>query len=274
MSPCLAVLTDFFAVSNRTLSYAAGLAVPLRAHLLLVHVHHDALLAPEEFREHHTWRGELKTFYALEKLAAEQPVPTEVDISNDALADAVREVVRERDPLLLLLGRPGYEGAPPEVLTRTATRLLRHVPFPLLVVPGPGWDKFPPRRLLLAVDGHHFRLGVHQSAVQHLLAATGGTLDVVHVTDDEHARPEVATVLETIAENDLPEAPLTASQLHEVYHRDVLRGILEEAARQAADLLVVVARRHSFLGSLFHRSVTARLLQESPIPVLVLPAEE
>lgn len=46
MIPSLVVLTDFFDVSNHALSYAAGLAVPLDAHLVLLHVRHDALLAP------------------------------------------------------------------------------------------------------------------------------------------------------------------------------------------------------------------------------------
>ena len=39
MTPSLVMLTDFHAVTNRALSYAAGLAVPLQAHLL--HVRHD-----------------------------------------------------------------------------------------------------------------------------------------------------------------------------------------------------------------------------------------
>jgi nucleotide-binding universal stress UspA family protein len=50
--------------------------------------------------------------------------------------------------------------------------------------------------------------------------------------------------------------------------------VLEEAVRLDSDLLVVVTRRHSLLGSLFHRSVTAQLIQESPIPLLLLPAED
>ena len=98
-------------------------------------------------------------------------------------------------------------------------------------------------------------------------------LDVVHVTDDAQAQPDAEAVLETVRANDLVNV-FAESRLHEVYHPTVLGGVLEEAARQEADLLVLVARRHSLLGSLFHRSVTAQLIQESPIPVLILPAEE
>ena len=103
------------------------------------------------------------------------------------------------------------------------------------------------------------------------LHATQATLDVVHVTDDAQARPNDGSVLETVRANDLANG-FAESRLHEVYHPAVVAGVLGEAARQKADLLVVVARRHSLLGSLFHRSVTALLIQESPIPVLILPA--
>ncbi|MBC7449052.1 MAG: universal stress protein [Hymenobacteraceae bacterium] len=53
-TPPLVVLTDFFAVTNRALSYAAGLAVPLQAQLVLLHVRHDALLAPYGHSEYYT----------------------------------------------------------------------------------------------------------------------------------------------------------------------------------------------------------------------------
>ena len=46
MASPLVVLTDFYAVTNRALSYAAGLAVPLNAELVLLHVRHGELLAP------------------------------------------------------------------------------------------------------------------------------------------------------------------------------------------------------------------------------------
>ena len=272
MTSSLVVITDFFAISNRALSFAAGLAVPLRAQMVLLHVCHDGLLAPDEYNSRRTRQGQRKTIDALEQLAADQPVVTEVDISEDFLPDAVKEAVRRHHPLLLVLGRPGSAASPVEVVTSTAMDLLRHAPHPLLVVPTVGWEGAPPRRLLLAVDGHPFRLCPHQDVLRQLLRATQGSLDVVHVTDNEPVRPGAAAVLNTVRENELVDG-LAESQLHEIHESNVMGGILQEAARQQADLVVVVARRHSLLGSLFHRSVTAQLIQESPIPVLNLPAE-
>ena len=274
MTSSLVVLTDFYAVTNRALSYAAALALPLRAHLVLLHVRHSQLLAPDEYSGTYPGWAERRTARALGQLAGQQGVPTEVAISEEFLPDAVQEAVRRHHPLLVVMGRSGADTVPAEVLTSTAMDVLRHAAHPLLVVPAPGWDAFPPRRLLLAVDGEPFSLGEHQDVVGRLLFATGATLDVVHVSDDEHARPTTTErVLDTVRANDLVDE-LSISQLHEVYHPTVVGGVLEEAARQQADMLVVVARRHSLLGGLFHDSMTARILRESPIPVLVLPAED
>ena len=273
MTSSLVVLTDFSALSNRAVSFAAGLAVPLGAQMVLLHVCHDGLLAPDEYNSRRTRQGKRQTIDALEQLAANQPVATEVDISEDFLPDAVKEAVRRHHPLLLVLGRPGSAASPVENVTNTAMDLLHHASHPLLVVPTVGWENAPPRRLLLAVDGQPFRLYPHQDVLRQLLLATQGTLDVVHITDNEQVRHSATTVLNTVRENELVDH-LAESQLHEIHELNAMGGILQEAARQQTDLLVVVARRHSLLGSLFHRSVTARLIQESPIPVLILPAED
>ena len=76
MNPSLVVLTDFFDLTNRALSYAAGLAMPLEAHLILLHLRQDGLLSPEEYRSRHTQEAEFQTTRELQQLAAEQPVPT------------------------------------------------------------------------------------------------------------------------------------------------------------------------------------------------------
>ena len=275
MMSSLVVLTDFFAVTNRALSYAAGLAVPLNAQLVLLHTRYDGLPVPEGFGARHTPQGEWKTDQALRQLAAEQTVPTEVDVAPGFLPEAVTEAVRRHHPLFIVLGRPGATTEPAELLTSVVMDLMRHAPHPLLLVPSVGWDAFPPRRFLLAVDGQPFTFkdADHQEVLSRLLQATHATLDAVYVTDDEHALPNAGNVLETVRANDLV-STLAESRLHEVYHSTVVGGLLEETARQEADVLVVVVRRHSLLGSLFHRSVTAQLIQESTIPVLLLPAED
>ncbi|MBC6605888.1 universal stress protein [Hymenobacter sp. BT188] len=273
MNTSLVVLTDFFDLSNRALTYAAGLAMPLEAHLVLLHLRQDEPLSPDEYRNRHTRKAEQQTTHKLQQLAAKQPVPTEVAISDDFLPDAVQEMVKRHHPLLLVLGRPAPASLPQEIVTSTAMDLQRHAPYPLLIVPEIGVDTMPPRRIVMAVDGEPFHLFENQDVMRRLLLAFQGTLDVVHVTDDDHMRPDNATIRRTMQDTDLlPFLP--EIKVHERYHPSIAKGILQEANQQRADLLVVVARRHSLLGGLFHSSITAQLIEESPIPLLILPAKD
>ena len=273
MNASLVVLTDFYAVTNRTLSYAARLAVPLGAQLVLLHVRHDSLLGPATYPRAYSPRDQRQTRQALLDVAAKQPVATTVDVAHGFLPEAVTEAVRVHHPLFVVLARPDQDDETAGFVTSAAMDVLRHAPYPLLVVPATGWDTSPPRRLLLAVDGEPFRLRAYQDLLRRLLYATEGKLDVVHVGNEYETPLDAANVRQTIDANDLVDQ-LPASRLHEVYEPWVLDGILKEAARLEADMVVVVARHHSVLGSLFHQSQTARLIQESPIPVLILPAED
>ena len=271
MTPAIIVLTDFFAVSNRALSYAAELAVPLEAHLVLLHVRHDGLLSPEEYTHRAGWRNIQQTQQALHSLAEAQPVPTQVEISENFLPDAVADSVRHHQPQLLVLGRPGTANTPSEVVSSAAMDLLRHVPFPLLIVPTMGWDTAPPRRLGLAVDGEPFSLYDNQRIVQQLQQAIPGMLQIIHVANDADGAHAPEQILRTVRTCGLADK-LSLEQVHIVPEMPTTEGILQAASELKIDMLVVVARRHNLLSSLFHRSVTAQIIGESNIPVLLMPA--
>ncbi len=273
MASPLVVLTDFYAVANPALTYAAELAGPLEAEIVLLHARYDALLAPLDALPYAPVSSQT-TDQALQRLAEEQPVHTLVEVSERELPEAVRAAVLRHHPLVLVLGRPGGADTPVEVMTSTAQTLLSTMPYPLLLVPAPaGGETPPPRRLLLAVDGQPFELHPYQDVLRQLLGVAGGTLSVVRVADSSHPRLGVEAILRSVAPNNLTDE-LTPELLAEVAYPSVVGGILAEAERQQADLLVVVARRHSLLGRLFHRSITAQLLEQSPLPVLVLPARD
>ena len=65
-------------------------------------------------------------------------------------------------------------------------------------------------------------------------------------------------------------APLA---LHDAADYEPAAGVLRAVAEAQADLLILIARPRSFLGSLFHRSVTAQVLRGCSVTLLLLPAE-
>jgi nucleotide-binding universal stress UspA family protein len=187
------------------------------------------------------------------------------------VAYAVADAVRRHHPALVVLGRPDYSGTPDELVHTTSLDILRAALCPMLVVPHTVHSTAPPRRVLLAVDGDEFTLGGHTGSVRRLLSALAPELTVLHVADQDGA-PETTAALDSVLHTGLT-VELPPVQTLTVVAPHPAGGILQAAKAGKYDMIMLVARRRSFLGKLFHCSVTAEVLLHSKLPVLVLPAE-
>ncbi|SHJ81826.1 Nucleotide-binding universal stress protein, UspA family [Hymenobacter daecheongensis DSM 21074] len=271
MAVSLLILTDFFQAANRALDYATNLAGPLSARLVLLHVRRDSLLDPD------TFTGELSNLnqeaigLALNRVASNLSVPVVAEVGHGQVLEALADAVSRHQPALIVLGRPDYSGTPDELVETTSLDILRTAPYPMLVVPHTVSTTAPPRRVLLAVDGEPFTLGEHTGMARHLLTSLGCELTVLHVAAAAAAEIDPAAlsaVHDTGLLIDLP-----AVHTRTVAGTSPADAILQAARAADFDLVVLIARRRSFLGSLFHHSVTAQVLLNSRLPVLVLPAE-
>ncbi|WP_139922830.1 universal stress protein [Hymenobacter sp. DG01] len=270
MATSLLLLTDFFQAAGRALAYATNLAEPLQARLVLLHVRRDSVLDPEMFSGQLSNLSREAITLALQSVTRQLRVPVVAEVGHGRVAFAVADAVSRHQPALVVLGRPDYSATPDELVQTTSLDILRAAPYPMLVVPHSVESSGPPRRLLLALDGEAFDLGQHAGPVRELLSALQAQITVVHIR-----RPEAATD-EPSLEAALPASlgldwPVTDTRV--VSGTDPAEGILQAARPTDYDAVMLIARRRSFLGNLFHRSVTARVLLHSELPVLVLPAQ-
>ena len=269
----LLVLTDFLLPANRALDYAAALAAPLGASLVLLHVNRDSALDPERLTGALSELDAEAADLAFDSLIRNLAVPATAEQGHGRVADAVADAARRHHPALLVLGRPTQEDLPDELISTTALDLLRSAPCPLLLVPSTVRSLLAPRRVLLAVDGEPFSLGEHAAGLRHLLGRLGAELTVLHV-EAEASPAATAAALESVQGTgltlELPQPIRTRS----VRGAHPAEAILKAAQPSETDWVVVVARPRSFLGELFHHSVTAQVLLHSAVPVLVLPAKE
>jgi len=268
-APTLLVLTDFFPAAGHALDYATSLAVPLRARLVLLHVRRDSVLDADALT------GELSNLnasairLALNSLTRDLPVPVVAEVGYGRLLPAVADAVGRHQPLLLVLGRPADEELPDELAATTALEILQHTPYPMLVVP-PVSAVTSPRRLLLAVDGEPFTLGDYAGAARQLLKALQAELTIVQCVP--HKQGEDGAAVHSVQQTGLT-VELGAPRFRQVVAADPATGILAAAQPADYDAVVLLARRRSVVGRLFHRSVTAQVLLHSQLPVLVLPVQ-
>jgi nucleotide-binding universal stress UspA family protein len=270
MAFSLLVPTDFLPPAASALAYADTLARAIDAQVVLLHVRRDALLDPERLTGRAHVQDPETICRALASLARTLSVPAVTETGHGQVAAAVAEALGRHQPALAVLGHRNTDALPDELVATVPLDLLRTASQPMLVVPVGTAPAVVPRRVLLAVDDEHFSLGEHMGVVHPVLVALQAQLTLLHVSPHQSAlagRAAQEAVERTGLTLELP----TITFQH-FAHTHPATGILEAICEGQFDMVALIARPRSFLGALFHRSVTAHVLLHSPVPVLVLPA--
>ena len=277
MKPCILVLANPTTTAELAARYAAVLGAPLQAGVALLHLYHDPVLDPDlvTVTAPFAYRNQAETAAAMHTLAQRLLATTEVVVSAQPLPEAVEAAVRRHRPLLLAMGLNPEHDVLDHFLHNQALPALRATHRPLLLVPAAAPVPRVPRRVLLAVDAEPFVPNAAALALAPLLAAWQAEHTVVHITraGERQAFPVQRALGQVHLSGLLP--PATPLELYEAPGLDPTAGLLQALHDTRADLLVLIARPRSFLSRLFHRSVTARVLDQGRgrVPVLLLPAE-
>jgi nucleotide-binding universal stress UspA family protein len=265
------VLTDFTPAADQALRYAAALAADVHASLVVIHIRRETLLDPDAFNGsiRHLTEGEVAA--ALQERIQPLGVPVVVESAVDEVEGAVADAVSRHSPSLVVLGKPYTENTPDELVSSTSLKLLRATRTPLLVVPIGGQTKVPPRHITIAADNSPISLKTQSAPMRDVLGQLRPHVTVTHVAEPENS-DTCALALEAVSASGLLAGVDTRVHCHGVRHRRVPEGILQAAHETHAELLIMVARRRSFLGQLFNRSVTSQVILHGRIPMLLLPA--
>lgn len=279
MNFTLIVLSGFYPAAQHALQYADALASSLGGQLVLLHVNRTSLFDPYVFAGEAWRRQELAedfdTGWLLTQQAQQLRAPATVELATDLLPATALDLAARQPPALFVLGRPEVDQGGLEPMLEATLELLRALQLPVLLVPLSSRPPALPRQIVVAADREEFHLPAATAIVGTLLAqlsAAGATLTVAHVSGGEDNQ-SCAAALRTVQRSGLTPS-LRQLTPRGYQNRVVVAGLLDAIQDTNADLVVVLARTRSYLGELFHRSITAQLLASSPVPVLVVPVEE
>ncbi|GAB2955211.1 hypothetical protein GCM10027048_21140 [Hymenobacter coalescens] len=277
MALSLIVLTNFYQPGQRAVHYADALASALGAQLVLLHVNRASLYDPYVFVGEDWRREELNreatTSALLAQLANQLLSPATVELATDLLPEVAQDLVTRHQPALFVLGLPAPgQGGDAAQLTTAALELLRAARFPVLLVPAGPEPPCPPRRVLVAADREAFGLDRSARAVELLLRGLGAALTVAYVSPVEDDAG-CTMALEAVQRSGLA-AGSARVELQGYLHANPTLGVLEAIDATQAELVVLQVRARSYLGELFHRSVTAQVVARSQVPVLAVPVVE
>ncbi|OON69944.1 universal stress protein [Hymenobacter sp. CRA2] len=276
MAFSLLVLAGFYPPEQRAVRYADELASALGGRLVLLHAHRASLFDPYVFAGD-TWRQQelaqdADTAALLRQLAGQLQAPATVELVTDLLPDLLPALAQRYAPALFVLGLPAAGQLSSGQVSIAALELLRAAHFPVLLVPEHTAAAVPPQRVLIAADRDPFALAPHSQPAADLLRQLGSEQTVVHVSPVEDDAG-CACALRAVQHSGLVDAG-HYQDLRGCLHPDPASGLLAAATEAEADWLVLLARSRSYLGELFHRSVTAAVASRSTSPVLLLPVIE
>lgn len=276
MALSLIVFAGFYPPARRAIQYADALAEALTGRLVLLHVNRASLFAPNGLAAQSYRQQELErqtdTATILYQQAKGLRTTAAVEVATDLLPAVVQDLASRYQPALFVLSQADDDrtAAAAADLVDSSAEILRAGNYPLLVVSTTAPAEHPPRRILIAADREPFGLAPEALALRALLALPGVQVVVAHVSsgveDDEGCALALRAVQASGLVNGRP-TPEVRGYEHEHYDQ----GLLAAVQDTHADLVVVLARQRSYLGHVFHRSVTARLLAQCPVPVLVVP---
>lgn len=277
MKTVFLVLLDAVEDAAHVASFAARLAQPAGAELVLVHVealpvvepNYGLVLGAPEYLPPLPDLSE-----PLTALARQLPVPVTLESSQGTLAGAVQQAILRYQPQLLVLGLQEEHAWLDRLLLNQAVPVLRDTRLPLLLVPPKAAQVLnSPLKVLLAVDCEPIHLTQAAAAFNQVLHRWQPAVTVAHVSE-----PEAATESNMhLALKSVRTSGLLAQDAGHGYHMQdpsCAAGILRAATATQADLLMLIARPRSFLNALFHHSITADVMRRSTIPLLLLPVEE
>ena len=274
MSLSLIVFAGFYPPARCAMQYADTLAQAVGGRLVLLHVNRASLFDPNDLvaQGYHQQELERQTDTAaiLYQQAEDLRTTATVEVATDLLPAVAQDLAHRYQPALFVLSQPDEARPAAAELVAACAEILRAGSYPLLAVAATSPTGHPPRRILIAADREPFVLAPEAQALHPLLALSGTEVLVAHVSSGVEDDEGCALALRAVQASGLMDG-LPVPELRGYEHDDYAQGLLAAVADTRADLVVVLARQRSYLGELFHRSVTAQLLEHCPVPVLVLP---
>lgn len=263
--------TDFSGTANRAVEYAVALAAKTNADITLFHCFHvpviagDAPVVTIPFDE--LEKGSINALNAKKnKLGKKYPGVRINTVSKVGFAtEEIVEYVQNNPTDLIVMGISG-SGKLDQLLGSTATAVSKKSEVPVLIVPPEtGTEKL--ENIVFAFDFKE-------------IDNTSNINIVIELARQFNSKITALNIKQEFEEISL-EGALAAKQantlLSDVPHRivkfsdtDPIHGIDNYLKDHAADLLVMIKRKHSFFDLLFNTSNTRKMAFHTHIPLLIL----
>lgn len=242
------------------------------AHIFLMHVFgtpqvgHSVMISIDDILEKDA-RAEMEN--EMSRLSREFPYRTgitETVLINGEFANALKEVITNREANLVIMGTKGAGAIKGKLFGSNASKMIGRLNIPLLLVPD--LDHSIPSeagsKAVLASDLNAIRSVPALVQLVKQLQPGECELDVLYVSQGNE------TINQSQKEQLLSSLQVLNPEFHRIAGENVSDVIEEFVQHHGNYLLIMVHRKHSMLDKLFKSSVSKNLALSIKVPTLVL----
>lgn len=268
------VATDFSPSANNAARYAAHLAVQLQVeHLILYHAYQmmpistevpvNLVLSMEQLQENSEESLQRLKRSLLYVTGSHTLILTKAECAEPVEGSSNLAKVCEAG--LIVIGSSSKGLGDRLLMGSTTRKLLKKCLLPLLVVPNEATFR-PIRKMVLGCDLSQVADTIPIVKLIQLVKGFHAQLQVVNVTASE--QEDLGKRKEEHAFYDLFEELDPSIQY--IGGSDVSKGILAYANQHDADMIIIIAKKHTFLEQLIRISVSNKLASKSDMPLLII----
>lgn len=263
--------TDFSPVAFNAVNYAADMALALEAKLVVMHVYQMPVMYLEVPVSINTEDIRRDAEREMNKLKQRISVRTggklfvETELRMGVFYPELKALCDELQPFAVVMGSQGSTAAERLFFGGHTVYTMKHLMWPLITVPPLAGYKTV-RKIGLACD---FQKVLETTPVMEIKKLVKDFKAELHILNTGHQEDYNSDV---VFESGMLEEML--GEARPVYHfisgSSVDKGIMDFAEKNNIDLLVILPKRHGVIDKLIHKSVSARLVLHSHVPVMAL----
>jgi nucleotide-binding universal stress UspA family protein len=266
------VPTDFSRSSVNAVYYAAYMAEKVNATLILLNAVQVPMFASEIPVPEPVFEEMVSTAkHDLEDLKDKLMIQTngKLNISTEAnlgaVADLINEISDRNSPFAIVMGLHAGKSMERLFMGSKTFNTLKHNAYPILIIPENA--KFRAiNKIGLACDLEAVIETIPFGILRDWLSVFNASLEIIHVSENDKD-PKLADVSESISlQNHL-------SKFHPKFKflsgRNLAERLSEYTKEQNLDLLVVIPKKHGFLG-MFDKKYSQEIIVREQIPILAI----
>ncbi|MBX2872512.1 MAG: universal stress protein [Saprospiraceae bacterium] len=271
------VPTDFSAVSANAYDFAHDLALRNEGAIKVVHISHPSFdtmnpmgtYVPGSFEE--IKRKQLHEFLGAAKHrnplgSGSKRIPVEADVTIGFATEEIIRMSKEDGVDMIVMGTTGEGGFLNKLVGSVSSRVAQQAWCPVMLIPK-NYQLQPFKNILYASNNQAMDEVMIREMVDFAIFHQAN-IHLIHVKENNKTPFRVArSVFEEIVQNSAPNLSYSYSV---VESQSVFQGIQSYIKKHDIDLLSMVTSHRSFVGELFHKSLTKQMVFELDIPLLVL----